>query len=165
MDENNKTETKDRLFRESSLKRISSPEDLNDYVRVANPGVWMTLAAIVILLVGFIVWGSMGNIYTVVPAVMITDDGHTDCYIAEEDTEYVKAGMEVSCNGESYKVKSIADFAVDSRDVLSDYSKHTLGISEGEWVRPIEIDGTPKDGINLAYVVIETVKPISFILN
>lgn len=28
----------DQIFRKKSLDRISSPEQLNDYIRVANPG-------------------------------------------------------------------------------------------------------------------------------
>ena len=35
----------DQIFRKKSLDRISSPEQLNDYIRVANPGIWMILAA------------------------------------------------------------------------------------------------------------------------
>ena len=38
------------LFRKKSVDKVSSPEQLNEYIRVANPGVWMVLAAIVILL-------------------------------------------------------------------------------------------------------------------
>jgi len=39
----------DQIFRKKSLDRISSPEQLNDYIRVANPGIWMILAAVIIL--------------------------------------------------------------------------------------------------------------------
>ena len=46
------------LFRKKSLERISSPEELHDYMRVTSPRLWMILAAIVVLLVGFIVYAS-----------------------------------------------------------------------------------------------------------
>ena len=29
------------IFREKSLERVESPEQLNDYIRVASPGVWL----------------------------------------------------------------------------------------------------------------------------
>lgn len=32
-----------QLFRQSSIDRVFSPEQLNDYIRVTNPGVWMVL--------------------------------------------------------------------------------------------------------------------------
>ena len=47
----------DQIFRKKSLDRISSPEQLNDYIRMANPGIWMILAAVIILLAGVCVWG------------------------------------------------------------------------------------------------------------
>ena len=43
---------KSQLFREKSMERVSSPEQLNDYIRVANPSIWICLAAVIILLKG-----------------------------------------------------------------------------------------------------------------
>ena len=43
------------IFRQKSIEKISSPEKLDDYIRVTAPSVWITLAAIVILLVGTII--------------------------------------------------------------------------------------------------------------
>ncbi len=50
------------IFRQKSIDKVSSPEKLDDYIRVTTPGVWFTLAAIVILLVGTIVWGTFGEL-------------------------------------------------------------------------------------------------------
>lgn len=44
------------LFRKKSLKRISSSEELHDYMRVNSPRLWMILTTIVVLLAGFIVF-------------------------------------------------------------------------------------------------------------
>ena len=49
---------KKSVFREKSLDRIQSPEQLNDYLRVTNPTVWVLLAAVIVLLAGMLVWGS-----------------------------------------------------------------------------------------------------------
>lgn len=48
----------DKIFRKSSIDRVNSPEQLNDYIRVANPSVWVILLAIAVLLVGVVIWGS-----------------------------------------------------------------------------------------------------------
>ena len=58
----------DQLFRKKSVDKVSSPEQLNEYIRVANPGVWMVLAAIVILLAGVVVWGFIGHLDTTLSA-------------------------------------------------------------------------------------------------
>ena len=63
------------VFRKKSLDRVNSPEQLNEYIRVANPGVWVILAAVIVLLVGVCVWGVLGHLDTVLPAAAIAKDG------------------------------------------------------------------------------------------
>ena len=53
---------KTKLFREKNLERLESPEQLNDYLRVTSPGVWMILSAVVLLLIGVFIWGVFGRI-------------------------------------------------------------------------------------------------------
>ena len=60
------------IFREKSLERVSSPEQLNDYIRVTTPSVWIVLIALVVLLVGMLAWGVLGRIE------VHTDDGATE---------------------------------------------------------------------------------------
>ena len=50
------------IFREKSLARVSSPEALNDYIRVTTPSVWLVLAAIILLLVGMLAWSVFGTV-------------------------------------------------------------------------------------------------------
>ena len=50
------------IFREKSLERVSSPEALNDYIRVTTPSVWIVLAAVVVLLVGMLAWSVFGRV-------------------------------------------------------------------------------------------------------
>ena len=50
------------LFRKKSLDRVSSPEQLNDYIRVTTPSVWLVLLALVLLLAGLIVWSIFGTV-------------------------------------------------------------------------------------------------------
>ena len=50
------------LFREKSMEKISSPEQLNDYIRVTTPSVWLVLLALVILLAGILAWSALGTV-------------------------------------------------------------------------------------------------------
>ena len=43
-------------------RRIISPEQLNDYLKVTSPKIWVLLAAVVLLLVGFLAWGGFTTI-------------------------------------------------------------------------------------------------------
>lgn len=45
-----------KLYRKESIEKISSPDELNDYLKVANPRVWLVLAALGIILIGGVVW-------------------------------------------------------------------------------------------------------------
>ena len=80
----------DKIFRKKSIDRMSSPEQLNDYIKVTNPGVWMVLAAIVILLVGVCVWGVFGKLETKLSVAAVSQDGQTVLYVKEDDLSAVK---------------------------------------------------------------------------
>ena len=55
-------ESKNGIFREKSIDRVTGPESLNDYIRVTSPSVWIALLALVILLAGMLVWSVFGRI-------------------------------------------------------------------------------------------------------
>jgi hypothetical protein len=50
------------LFRKKSIERISSPEQLNDYLRVTSPSTWIILIAVIVLLAGLLLWSSVTTI-------------------------------------------------------------------------------------------------------
>ncbi len=43
-------------------ERVSSPAELNDYIRVSSPAVWIVLGIVTICLVAFILWGFFGTV-------------------------------------------------------------------------------------------------------
>ena len=58
-----------QIFRKKNIERVSSPEQLNDYVRVSNPGVWMVLTAVIVLLFGICAWGIWKRFYILYASV------------------------------------------------------------------------------------------------
>lgn len=52
------------LFREVSLERLSSPEQLDELIKVTSPKAWLALIAIGCILVSAIAWGFFGSIPT-----------------------------------------------------------------------------------------------------
>jgi hypothetical protein len=57
-----RVDQRNSIFRKTSLDGISSPERLNDYIRVSNPSVWIVLAAVAVLLAAAAVWGCTAEI-------------------------------------------------------------------------------------------------------
>ena len=55
-------EEKKQIFRQQSLDRIASPEQLNDYLRTTKPGAWILLSVIILVLVAFFSWASIGRL-------------------------------------------------------------------------------------------------------
>jgi len=53
-----------RLFRESALERLSSPEQLDQQLQVTSPKGWIALTAIWVLLAGVIAWSILGEVHT-----------------------------------------------------------------------------------------------------
>ena len=78
------------VFRKKSIDKVTSPEQLNDYVRVSNPGVWMVLAAIIVLLAGVCVWGMLARLETKLDTAAVSKDGQTVLIVKEGDITSVE---------------------------------------------------------------------------
>ena len=73
------------LFRKKSMDRISSPEALHDYMRVTSPRLWMILAAIVLILGGFIVYASTAKMENTIPIRVSVETYHMTAEETGED--------------------------------------------------------------------------------
>lgn len=135
------------IFRKKSLDKMKSPESLNDYVRVSNPGVWLLLVSVIILLIGACVWSIFGTIESTLNAEASVRDGVTICYVSEKNLNRVRPGMDV-----------YIDDADGTLCAIGEKSKKG-------YVCTIEMEEDLPDGTYSAEIVTEKVKPISFVLN
>jgi len=136
-------EEKNQIFRQKSLDRIASPEQLNDYLRATKPGVWILLSVIILVLVAFFAWASIGRLETKVSGKAVVVDGKAEISILS-DAE-VTAGMTVRMGD--------VEFAVSSVD-------------EDEYGRPVAY--APVNVANGNYdveIVVESISPIAFLLS
>jgi len=89
-----------KIFRKSALDRISSPEQLNEYMKVAGPGVWCIMAGLAVTFAAFIVWGLLGSIPETVEisgTTLIRDGGQMVVYsfLPIDETRALNEGMSV----------------------------------------------------------------------
>ena len=154
-----------QLFRKKSMDKVSSPEQLNEYIRVANPSVWMALTAIVVLLCGVVVWGCIGHLEATLSTAIVSEAGESVIYVKEADIAKVGVGMIVRAGDAEYTVSEIAAEPIRVDEILSEYAMHASGLSMGEWAYAVKISDTLADGVQKADIVIESISPISFILN
>jgi len=153
------------LFRKKSLDRISSPEQLNEYIRVSTPSVWMVLAAIVVLLVGVCVWGVFGHMDTTLPVAAVSREGVLTAYVRAADVEKISVDAAVSVNGTECKVESIPTEPVLVDDTFSEYVRQVGSLQLGEWVYTVMLQADCPDGVYIAQIVVDSVSPMSFVLN
>ena len=154
------------IFREKSLERISSPEDLDSYLRIADPPLWIGLLAVVLLLTGALVWGVFGTMESTVPTVLLCKDGEAVCYVREADYERVGSDNEVHVGELTARVITAEKEAVRAETVLNDYAMHLAGVEAGEYVHALTLDAAPDgDGSYAGSVVVERIAAIRFLWN
>lgn len=154
------------IFREKSLKKIASPEQMNDYIRVSSPSVWMVLTAVIVLLAGVCVWGMFGHLDTAVQTGGVCADGRLTVLVGEEDHDKIKENAVISVDGVEYAVAEITNAPIRVDDQIDPYVVHLAGFTEGDWVYRLYAD-VPElaDGVYAASVITERVRPLDFVLN
>ena len=138
---------KEELFRKKSLDKIKSPENLNDYIRVLNPGVWLILICVIVLLAGAFVWSVFGHVDSVVPTTVCIENGDAVCYVNEEDIADVEVDMTVEFAENTAKIEQIGE---------KDGNVYVCRLN-GEFSLP--------DGFYDGEIVTQSSKPISFIID
>ncbi len=131
------------LFRKKSIERISSPEELNNYLRVTNPSMWIGLVAIILLLAGLLIWASVDTLETKTEALAEVRNGEVMVIVTGVDAVKVKEGMEVRIEDNKTSIDEVT-YDEYGRAIC----KSILNVADGKYK---------------AEVVLETIKPISFL--
>lgn len=154
------------VFRQKSIEKISSPEQMNDYIRVSNPSVWIILAAVIVLLAGVFVWGLFGHLDSAFQTGGVCKDGSLTVYVSEENFAKISEKAVISVDGAELALSDIPSSPVRLDDNADPYLLHLTGASAGDWVYVLKVDAAGmKDGIISVSVITERVRPLDFVLN
>ena len=156
---------KNSLFREKAYKKTLSPEQINDYIKTTRPSVWLTLSAIILLVLGIVVWGVCGKVEITIASVTVCEDGKSYCYISENDIDKISADSYIKIEDSDYKINKVSQLPVPAFGEISPYGLHLGNFENDEWVYWAEIEATLKDGVYKTYIVSDCVSPISLIMN
>ena len=97
-----------QVFRAKAVDRLSSPEQINDYLHVTKPSVWIALIVVVVLLVGALLWSFMVSINSYAQGTATVEDGMM--VITFENPEYaqeVQVGMSVDVGASHDTILSV----------------------------------------------------------
>lgn len=152
---------------DKKIKKVDSPEQLNQYIRLSNPGVWILLLAIVILLIGVCIWGYFGKIDTKIKTVVVSDNYTSYLYVKEEDLSKIEKGMSVEINNSenSFEIIDIEESPEKVTEDMDEYARHLGDFQIGEWVYKCKLNKNVKEGTYSADIVIESISPMTFIIN
>lgn len=154
------------LFRKKSLEKLSSPEQLNDYIKVANPGVWVVLTAISLLVVLFLLWVMNGSIDVEEHTIVIVKNGVAEVYVSAEHASKLKEGLAVTVGNIEYRIVSVPTEPVQITTSFDPNAKSIAKMENGSFYYPCPTDfNFDNEGLYPATVVFDTVTPISFFMN
>ena len=144
-------ESGSELFRQKAIDKMSSPDELADYLKVTSPSVWAVLAAVVVLLAGLIAWACVGTLPTKADASVAVQGGTASVYVA--DSYDIAAGMKLT---------------VDPQDPqgAQDSQERTIeSVTTDEQGRPVgHADVDLPDGTYDGTVVVDETRAIDFLL-
>ena len=154
------------IFRKKSLDKISSPEQLNDYIKVANVSVWLVLALLICFLAGLCAWGFFGHMDTGFFCAAYCENGTLSCFICEDDMDAkVNAGIVVRVDGMEFILDSVNERPQKAGQVMDEYTLHLSNLSEDAWVYCAFAHAGLPNGSYSVYVLKSSTSPLSFLLN
>ncbi|MBQ9067518.1 MAG: hypothetical protein IJ131_00430 [Eggerthellaceae bacterium] len=158
------------IFNKKATDKLRSPDDLDKFIQVTNPNVWVVLAACMVLLAGLLAWGVFGSVTTSVSATGVSVDGSTMCFLSAEDVAKVHVNDVANVGGATMTVSKVSQVPLshdEAHQVLaSDYLVNTL--LTGDWAYQVSFEGNTNElaqNVPLTVsITTERIAPISLIL-
>ena len=158
------------IFTKKATDKLRSPDDLDEYVRVTNPSVWVVLAACAFLLMGLFAWGLFGTAETSVGALGTSIKGEVVCFLPAEKASSVHVGDDANVGGELMKVSSLSVVPASRTEVRelvgSDYLASSL--ADDDWCYVVHFEGEGEqvvpEGVPLSVTITtERIPPMSLV--
>ena len=154
-------------------ERITSPDQLNEYIRVTTPGAWVILSAVLLFFVGLSCWLFTGKLEVTIPVRAYKEGDHAVAFVPAGDAHRIEPGMPVriwsGAERGSGTVTSVSKERVpfdDIVDVVGDAHAILMGIDEGHRFFQVSMDipDGPQDVVQGA-IIRQVVHPANFLLS
>ncbi len=157
--------SQNQLYRSKVLEKMTSSEQLNSYIKVSVPHIWLILGAIIILLISAFVWLFTTTVEIKEEAVSFTRDGVSYCWLSPSRAQDIHPGMLVRIGDMTGTVVEVSPHVETFDDVMSitgSQNTRFFGIQDDNLFHRItmKVDGIT-DGINKVYIIKQSVKPSS----
>lgn len=152
-------------FRKQSLERIKSPDALNDYIHVARPSTWLVLGAIVLFLIGIIVWGVFGRVTLEVNGFSVVEGGRIWVLVDQKDMSRVEPGMEIRIGENKGEVEIVYPETSTLGEQCDLYGIYPGSHDRDQVVGGVEGTMRIADGSYDCTIVLKSLAPISLLTN
>ena len=119
------------------VEKISSPDDLNKFLKHTSPATWIVLGLSICLLLGLIVSAFFVKITDRIQGVANVKDGEVTLVMSDANKRKLEKGQKVYILDQIGEIESVTDYVpVISGFVLSDGEyNYTINVKE---IRPID---------------------------
>ena len=153
-------------LKNEKTNKITSPEQVNDYIKTSNPAAWLIILSAVILLASIFVWTIFGTLDVTVKAGGVATENGIVCYVSE--SEDIAVGDKVKSGDLTGEVVSVSEKPVSKMKItesldVDEYTLYCLDLSDWNYIVEISMPESTSDGYVEVEITKETIKPISFL--
>ncbi len=130
-----------------TYKLNQSLDNLNEYIRVIHPSVWLLLIAMLSIVVGIVYWGIFGHVDRTIETTIYVENKQVICYVNHAEVEDITQGMTITYNNTSGTIQSLKE-SNGGVDIYTVSSKKEI-----------------EDGYYQGTIIVEQISPISFLLD
>ncbi|MBR5088903.1 MAG: hypothetical protein IK093_05705 [Ruminiclostridium sp.] len=99
---------KSNIFRKQSLERVKSPEQLNDYLHVTSPAIWVVLVTVLLLIGVLFAWSAFTAYESSATGIGTVSGGTMTVVFDNENTaSNVQTGMNVTVGDVTGVISSV----------------------------------------------------------
>ena len=148
-EENKNRPEAENIFRQESLDKSLSPDVLNKYIRAVTPKIWLMLVAVILILVGIIVWANIGYVDVKYDIVLTVNNGEYVAQVEKDTFDKLKDESFIRLKDKQFE---ISEAKIEKADELT-----AIYVLKGK----MDVD----DGNYTANLIIEKMHPMQFVTN
>ena len=166
------------FFNEKALKKLRTADDMEQYVEIISPRIWMIVSACAALLIGLLAWAFFGTAATTLETRAVLLDGKLQSFLSDQEIRLVEPGDKVFINETPWFVAECSDVPLSRESAYTaigrDYLYSLLVHSDKSYLvtyRPYqddflseEVTGSGSLPVNVT-VYTQAMHPIDLILN
>lgn len=153
------------IFRSKNMENISSMDKMDDYIHVTSPAGWMTITAIILILISFFTFCVLVRVESPVVYYGICENNELTIYVPVESISEISNQQFCIVEDKDCSVEKVDSIPIQAREI-NQYICELNSFSADDWVCGVVINsGDVKEGIIEAKFKGEAVRPIDYLIN